>query len=84
MGLISNSTPVWSDPSGTLIVRQVAMSELAALVTVCRPDGAREATQEKCTDYWDNDCDGLAGELGRNPFLGENRRKARVRGTPGS
>ncbi|GLC60822.1 hypothetical protein PLESTB_001679900 [Pleodorina starrii] len=60
MGLISaDSGSCWTDPSGTLVVRQVAASSLAAIVTVCRPDGAAEATYDKCTDFWDNDCDGL-------------------------
>ncbi|GIL56995.1 hypothetical protein Vafri_12260 [Volvox africanus] len=57
--LLTSGSPSWTDPSGTLIVRQVASSSLAAIVTVCRPDGATEATYEKCTDFWDNDCDGL-------------------------
>ncbi|EFJ50649.1 hypothetical protein VOLCADRAFT_103856 [Volvox carteri f. nagariensis] len=68
LALLSESSPSWTDPSGTLVVRQVATSSLAAVVTVCRPDGNSEATYEQCTDFWDNDCDGLVGLISRRLF----------------
>lgn len=62
LDLLSESSPSWTDPSGTLVVRQVTSSSSTAILTVCRPDGNTEATYDKCTDFWDNDCDGLIGE----------------------
>ncbi|KXZ53822.1 hypothetical protein GPECTOR_6g740 [Gonium pectorale] len=62
LALLTADSPVWTDPSGTLVVRQVAADNMSAIVTVCRPEP--EASYEQCMDFWDNDCDGLIGEAG--------------------
>ncbi|KAG2433192.1 hypothetical protein HYH02_012734 [Chlamydomonas schloesseri] len=59
VALLTEASPSWTDPSGSLVVRQVGTSGDTAIVTVCRPEPAGEKSEDACTDFWDNDCDGL-------------------------
>lgn len=62
LALLTDAAPAWTDPSGSLVVRQVGAGGDTAIVTVCRPDAGGEKSEDACTDFWDNDCDGLIGE----------------------